>query len=501
LNWGVCHGDWGSAKIHISDGAKGTALDFDLCGPGWRAYDLATIQGVGIDDNTGRIWASFMKGYTEIRSLAAEDLAAVALFHATCHLVMLGNYAANATDWGALRLGDSLLDRELVFFREWEAQHLRGKRWATTRSTGTTGALAPVDWEHATSTRRETIRLPVMSTKPERPSLRSAPGVDMFPVSHTILSANDLMAAVAQAYRIDTPVMCQLLRQNWNDTYLVTTSDDYYIARVYGARWRTQADIAYELELLTYLAGKGVSLAAPVPGTDSALSYSLQMPEGARQLSLFTYAAGTPLSWKEEKHCYLAGEALASLHTASDDFVSRQARFRLDLQYLIETPLARIQPFLAHRPDDWNYLQGFAARLYARATAAAGIGLDWGPCHGDFGAKNMHLAAEGTVTMLDFDFCGPGWRVYDFVPVYQATLGRGRHAVWGAFLKGYTGMRPIGAADLAAVPLFRALRLLAMLGVFAENVTEWGIVPISGRRLDGWMASFRRWEAEHVEGS
>ena len=70
------------------------------------------------------IWASFMKGYTETMSLAAVELAAVPLFHATYHLVMLGVYAENATDWGALRLSDSLFDWELAFFREWEARHL-----------------------------------------------------------------------------------------------------------------------------------------------------------------------------------------------------------------------------------------------------------------------------------------------------------------------------------------------------------------------------------------
>ena len=192
---------------------------------------------------------------------------------------------------------------------------------------------------------------------------------------------------------------------------------------------------------------------------------------------------------------------LAAIHAVSEDFVSRYARFRLDLEYLIETPLAMIRPFLAHRPDDWYYLQGFATRLYARATAAAGTGLDWGPCHGDFGAKNMHLATDGTVTVLDFDFCGLGWRLYDFAPVYRAALEQRRRAIWGAFLQGYTATRPIAAADLTAVPLFRVLRHLAMLGVFAENVAEWGILTLSARRLDGWMAFFRKWEAEHLVGS
>jgi Ser/Thr protein kinase RdoA (MazF antagonist) len=501
LDWGVCYGDLRSGKIHISEGVTCTALDFDRCGPGWRAYDLAAIQWVGMGDERGRIWASFMKGYTETRPLAAAELAAMPIFHATCHLAMLGGYAENVDDWGALRLGDSLFDRELAFFREWEAKHLKEEPRVAARVVGSTRGVAPADHKHAESMRLETSWGPDASVVPERPNVLSTPGSSLFPVSHSILSADALQAAVAQAYLIDTPGTCQLLKLGLNDTYLVTTRDDRYIARVYGARWRTPSDIAYELELLTHLAGKGVSVATPITGRDGTLSHTLPTPEGPRRLALFTYAAGTPLSWNEEEHCYLAGQALASLHTASEDFVSRYTRFRLDLEYLIETPLAMIHPFLAHRPDDWNYLEGLAARLYAQTTAAADAGLDWGPCHGDFGARNMHLAADRTVTVLDFDFCGLGWRVYDLASVSRIAMEQRRIAIWDAFLKGYTATRPIAAADLATVPLFRALRHLAMLGVFAENVAEWGILTLSARRLDGWMAFFRQWEAEHLEGS
>ncbi|OGO35678.1 MAG: hypothetical protein A2147_04110, partial [Chloroflexi bacterium RBG_16_57_8] len=330
--------------------------------------------------------------------------------------------------------------------------------------------------------------------------MTSGMGAGFFPVTHSILSADALREAVAGSYPIDRPVTCQLLRPALNDTYLLTTRDNRYIARVYGARWRTPSDIAYELELLIHLTGKGVSVPAPIAARDGALSCLLETPEGPRRLVLFTYVTGTPLSWSEEEHSYRAGQMAASIHAASDDFESRHVRLRLDLEYLIRTPLAMIRPFFAHRPNDWNYLEGLAARLHTRATAAAGTGLDWGPCHGDFGAKNMRVAADRGVTVLDFDSCGPGWRAYDFAPVYRAALQQRSSTIWEVFLKGYVTRRFIAAADLTAVPLFRALRNLAMFGVFAGNVAEWGISTLSARRLDGWMAHFRQWEAEHRNG-
>jgi Ser/Thr protein kinase RdoA (MazF antagonist) len=67
-----------------------------------------------------------VRGYAEARPLGAADLAAVPLFHALCHLANLGLLAQNAADWGTLRLSDWLLDRELAFFRRWEAEHPEG---------------------------------------------------------------------------------------------------------------------------------------------------------------------------------------------------------------------------------------------------------------------------------------------------------------------------------------------------------------------------------------
>lgn len=39
--WGIVHGDVYWANIHFDKGGEITLFDFDLCGYGWRAYDLA----------------------------------------------------------------------------------------------------------------------------------------------------------------------------------------------------------------------------------------------------------------------------------------------------------------------------------------------------------------------------------------------------------------------------------------------------------------------------
>jgi Ser/Thr protein kinase RdoA (MazF antagonist) len=279
----------------------------------------------------------------------------------------------------------------------------------------------------------------------------------------------------------------------------VATRGGRYVARVYRARWRTPSEIAYELELLGHLAARGVPVSVPIPARDSTLARTLPAPEGPRQLVVFSYAQGRPLAWGEAAHCRLAGRLLAAVHAAADGFASAHARRPLDLGYLVDAPLAALRPFLAHRPADWAYLEGLAGRLRARAEAA-GAGLDWGVCHGDFGAKNIHLADDVSPVIFDFDLCGPGWRVYDLSFVQWVAMDQNSSAIWEAFVRGYAEVRPLGAGDLAAVPLFHALCHLASLGVFAENVAEWGILDMSDWLLDRELAFFRRWDAEHPAG-
>jgi Ser/Thr protein kinase RdoA (MazF antagonist) len=323
-------------------------------------------------------------------------------------------------------------------------------------------------------------------------------GGRLLPVTYSLPSAKALLAEIARAYPIGVPMTCQLLQAGLNDTYLVTSRKDCYIARVYHARWRTPSEIAYELELLVHLAAKAVSVALPIADKDGTFSRLLTAPEGPRHLVLFDCARGEPLFWEQEEHSYRAGQLLATIHTASDDFVSRHVRFRCDLDYLIDTPLAAIRPFLTHRPTDWISLEGLAARLRERLAQAADTGLDWGVCHGDLNSGNIHLAEDGTLTVFDFDFCGPGWRAYDIAAAQWVAMGHNKSGIRDAFLKGYTERRRLVAANLAAFPLFHAIRHLWVLGLRAAKATDMGTLSVSGWYLDFELTYLREWEDEHL---
>jgi Ser/Thr protein kinase RdoA (MazF antagonist) len=331
-----------------------------------------------------------------------------------------------------------------------------------------------------------------------QPAVTALSGSRHLAVTRSILSPQALLAVLEETYSVGSPISCEFLKFASNDTYLLTCADGRYVARVYGVRWRSLPEIEYELDLLRHVAARGVAVSLPVSRKDGGLTCPVAAPEGTRQLALFEFVPGAALSWQNEEHWELAGRWAAQFHAASDDFASRWTRPSLDLEHLIDLPLEAIRPFLTRRPDIRSYLESLAERLRTRLQAGIDAGLDWGVCHGDFEGKNIQLTEDHKLAVLDFDHCGAGWRMYDFASIYMNGKRDQSNNIWNAFLRGYTEIRKLAAADLSAVPLFPALQHLSALRMFAENAADWGSIHIGDGNLDYWVKYFRDWEEENV---
>lgn len=331
------------------------------------------------------------------------------------------------------------------------------------------------------------------------PDARPASGWRLMPVTHSIIAPGALLQQIAGSYLIGEVRSCQLLCSGSSDTYLVEASDGHYIARIYRTGWRSLSDIEYELALLLHLRECGICVPHPIVDGRNALTQAVLAPEGTRYLALFDYLEGSPLLFDNADSAQLAGQAAVRIHAAADRFARPCTRPSLNLVNLIDKPPDLIRSFLGSRPDARNYIENLAQRLRERAGRFITSDLDWGLCHGDFGRKNLLQTSDGQLVVLDFDNCAMGWRAYDFTSIYGEARGRGRMDLYDAFVDGYKQQRPISEADLAAVPLFRGLRHLYMLGVFAQNASAWGVAAIRGQGLDGWLQYLRQWEADHLE--
>jgi Ser/Thr protein kinase RdoA (MazF antagonist) len=118
LDWGACHGDLGPTHLHRRSG-RTTISGFDRAAPGWRAYDFSLIGRRLSAAQGGAYWAEFVSGYRQVRAFGAADESSVPLFDGLRRLSAIGTLAANAEDWGSVRLSGTLAN-ELAFLRTWD---------------------------------------------------------------------------------------------------------------------------------------------------------------------------------------------------------------------------------------------------------------------------------------------------------------------------------------------------------------------------------------------
>lgn len=325
----------------------------------------------------------------------------------------------------------------------------------------------------------------------------------IFPVTYSLLSAKALTQDVLPGFDIGEIAACQFFTGGFNDTYRVKTRQGatYYL-RVYRQSWRTLPDIQYELDLLNHLRSKGFPAARPVQRTDGSFYAEVIAPEGKRYAALFSEAPGKLISYdhEPEKVSYYYGRAVARLHNTVDDFDTPHQRFHVDLELLIDAPLRNIAPFLAHRPDDWAYLQRFTADLRQRIVGLPIEALEQGFCHGDLQGYHANLGSDDTLTFFDFDCGGYGYRAYDLAVFrWCSRLEKQEQIRWEPYLRGYCEVRPLNDLDVQAIPLFVGARYLWHMGVHTQNAPDWGCEWLNDGYFDEKLGFLRALEKDYLQ--
>jgi Ser/Thr protein kinase RdoA (MazF antagonist) len=322
---------------------------------------------------------------------------------------------------------------------------------------------------------------------------------DVLPVLHSLLDPAALLPRLTDAYGLPPGAGCQLLARGVADLYWVDAAGARYVLRVFSTGHRTRDEIEYELDLIEHAGEKGVPVAAPRRMPAGGRLLPLSAPEGERLGVLYERAPGVdrPEPYPDEAY----GRAVASLHAALDDYAGPPVK-QLDFGYLVRRCLARLEPFLGHRPDGgYAWLERLADALEARLEERASA-LEWGPCHGDCRGGNAMFQPDGTITLIDYELCGHGWRAYDVAVFLWSRLhgGVGVDERWATFLRGYRAVRPLAEADLAAVDLFVPIRQLFWMGEWADHADLWGLRHrMTDQFYDAQLAYLARWLAEHPD--
>jgi Ser/Thr protein kinase RdoA (MazF antagonist) len=124
LDQGLCHGDLQGYHAHIAEDGTMTFFDFDCCGRGFRAYDMAVFRWCArLSEKESVWWEPYLRGYQEVRPLSEADVRAIPYFVSARYFWHIGLHTANATDWGYGWLNDDYFDRAIKNLKAVEADY------------------------------------------------------------------------------------------------------------------------------------------------------------------------------------------------------------------------------------------------------------------------------------------------------------------------------------------------------------------------------------------
>ena len=255
--------------------------------------------------------------------------------------------------------------------------------------------------------------------------------------------------------------------------------------------------------MFAYLDAAGVPVAAAIPERGGALFTMAAMPDGERAAVLFADIGGRRPDLDSPADAFLQGVTLARIHATAAQYPERDAGlYPLDLGHLLLRPAAAVAALEACSPQTRNELSALTDRLAAAVRNAGPLELT--RCHGDCHGVNARIATAGRqagqAVFFDFDDGGYGFLAYDLaVHLWaQVSFGRARHAMWHAFRHGYGSVRPVSAADEAAIPLFVPIRHIWLMGGFADQSQRWGSETLSAAWLDREVGFLLAWERDRL---
>lgn len=293
---------------------------------------------------------------------------------------------------------------------------------------------------------------------------------------NTLFTTESILQSLISLYKVSKNSEVILIQTGVNDTYLLKTKNNKYIFRLYRLNLRSYQDIHFELELLTFLKARGMTVSDPLKNTQDSYITSVSCPEGLRYGVLFNYAQGEGISYKDEtgKLAQLYGEHVASMHLAQKGFTAKYDR-ELNLDKLIHEPLTKIPDLFAEHKQSLAVIEETAQFVLERFNELNKDQLNPGVCHGDLHCGNAHIDANNKMTFFDFDCCGQGWLEYDLAVYNWACLTIDKKQRYDHFLAAYSSINSM-PINTEAINLFIAMRHIWILGLHADAAKQHGTV-------------------------
>jgi homoserine kinase type II len=260
--------------------------------------------------------------------------------------------------------------------------------------------------------------------------------------------SDDALAAFLAEYDLGTMVAFRGIAEGVeNSNYQLRTSTGDFILTLYEKRV-DPAELPWFLGLMEHLCRRGITCPQPVHGRDGE---SLRTLAG-RPACITTFLPGVWPRRVRVAHCGPVGTALGALHLAGADYPAERpnALGPGGWQPLLDRCLPRADEVQA----------GLGAQLSAALAgilAAWPAGLPRGHIHADLFPDNVFFLDHALSGLIDFYFAATDLYAYDLAVVLNAwcfepdlsfNVTKAR-----AMLRAYDGVRPLSAAERAALPV------------------------------------------------
>lgn len=232
-----------------------------------------------------------------------------------------------------------------------------------------------------------------------------------------------------------------------NSNFLLHTSSGAYILTLYEKRVNRD-DLPFFVGLMQHLSEKGINCPLPVRRRDGTAIGEL----AGRPAAIVTFLEGMWMRRPTVEHCRGVGGALAAMHLAGQDFAIARPN---------ALSVAGWRPLWERARDRADEVEkGLAAEV---EEDLAVLERDWpadlpsGVIHADLFPDNVFFLGRNLSGLIDFYFACNDLLAYDVAICLNAwcfekdnsfNLTKGR-----ALLSGYTAVRPLSAAEVAALPM------------------------------------------------
>lgn len=271
---------------------------------------------------------------------------------------------------------------------------------------------------------------------------------------YTQLGAED-MADLVAAFDVGALVSAKGIAEgvsnsNW---LLDTTGHDgtgaRFILTMYEFRIELE-DLPYFLSLLDHLAAHG----CPVPRTIHDREGALYRMRGEKALALIEFLPGVSVSSPTVGQARAVGAELARLHIAAADFAPNRANGMGVAEWQRLAAECGTQGLQSIDPQ----LAALVANELPRLAASWPNDLPTGVIHADLFPDNVLMLDDKVSGLIDFYFACNDTLAYDVAVThaawcFDATGNTFQPELSVALLEGYETVRPLSAAERAALPL------------------------------------------------